>query len=319
MADSRISIDVLIFGGGVAGLWLLDELTRQGHNALLLENHALGFGQTVCCQGIIHGGLKYMFDGNLTLSARVISDMPDLWRQAMTAQRPPDLTDTATLSPCCYIWGTGSIKSRIFMSGSTIALRTKPVPIERDQWPAALQQVPGKVLRVGEQVIDPASMVRCFAKHHRTRILHIDPARAPEFERSADRITAVRVYPPASLQNEPNGLTLCPQAIVFTAGQGNAELRQQAGLPGQVMQRRPLHMVMVRGHLPSLFGHCVGGLKPRITVTTATDSAGRTVWQVGGQIAEDGVSQTPADLIAVAKQELLTCLPGLDLRDAQFA
>ncbi|HEX2974250.1 MAG TPA: hypothetical protein VHP11_18085, partial [Tepidisphaeraceae bacterium] len=46
---------------------------------------------------------------------------------------------------------------------------------------------------------------------------------------------------------------------------------------------------------------------------------GRTVWQVGGQIAEDGVSQTPADLIAVAKQELLTCLPGLDLRDAQFA
>lgn len=319
MPDSPIYIDVLIFGGGVAGLWLLDELTRQGQSALLLENKALGFGQSVSCQGIIHGGLKYMFDGNLTLSARVISEMPDLWRQAMAGQRSPDLTGTATLSEGCYIWGTASIKSRIFMTGTSIALRTKPTPIEREQWPAVLENVPGKVLRVAEQVIDPASMLQCFARRNRGRLLHVDSARGPEFEQSAGRVTAVRVYPPKNSQNEANCLTLCPQTIVFTAGQGNAELRQQAGLPGQVMQRRPLHMVMVRGQLPKLFGHCVGGTKPRITVTSATDSAGRTVWQIGGQIAEDGVAKSPGELMAFARQELLTCLPGLDLRGAEFA
>ncbi|MGE5612063.1 MAG: FAD-dependent oxidoreductase, partial [Bacillota bacterium] len=269
--------------------------------------------------GIIHGGLKYMFDGNLTLSARIISGMPDLWREAMAGKRLPDLSGTTTLSDCCYIWGTGSIKSRIFMTGSSIALRTKPTPIERDQWPPALQKVPGKVLRVGEQVIDPASLLQCFSRRNSGRILHIDPDRSPEFERTDGRIAAVRIYSPKKSPNEPNFLTLCPRFLVFTAGQGNAELRHQAGLPGQVMQRRPLHMVMVRGQLPKLFGHCVGGAKPRITVTSATDSAGRTVWQVGGQIAEEGVAKSPAELMAFAKQELLTCLPGLDLRNAEFA
>ena len=55
--------DVVIFGGGVAGLWLLDELVRRGRDALLLESSRLGTGQSIAAQGIIHGGLKYSLAG----------------------------------------------------------------------------------------------------------------------------------------------------------------------------------------------------------------------------------------------------------------
>ena len=52
-----LDVEVVIFGGGIAGLWLLDELHRAGMTTLLLEAHELGSGQTIASQGIIHGGL----------------------------------------------------------------------------------------------------------------------------------------------------------------------------------------------------------------------------------------------------------------------
>ena len=53
-----MQLDVLIFGGGAAGLWCLDRFRRAGYHAILLEAKALGRGQTIQAQGIIHGGGK---------------------------------------------------------------------------------------------------------------------------------------------------------------------------------------------------------------------------------------------------------------------
>jgi glycerol-3-phosphate dehydrogenase len=87
-------LDAVIFGGGAAGLWLLDRLTRQGCHAVLLEAAALGSGQTSGSQGIIHGGLKYTLQGWLTKSAQHIRKMPDVWRRALLGQIAPNLTHT---------------------------------------------------------------------------------------------------------------------------------------------------------------------------------------------------------------------------------
>jgi len=46
------STDIVIFGGGVAGLWLLNRLRREGYDVLLLESRTLGGGQTIASQGI---------------------------------------------------------------------------------------------------------------------------------------------------------------------------------------------------------------------------------------------------------------------------
>jgi len=34
-----ISVDIAIFGGGIAGLWLLNRLRQQGVSAILLETN----------------------------------------------------------------------------------------------------------------------------------------------------------------------------------------------------------------------------------------------------------------------------------------
>ncbi|NJK90693.1 MAG: FAD-dependent oxidoreductase [Blastochloris sp.] len=60
-----VSCDVVILGGGVAGLWLLQRLRREGYSVALFENQCLGGEQTVASQGVIHGGLKYALNGVL--------------------------------------------------------------------------------------------------------------------------------------------------------------------------------------------------------------------------------------------------------------
>ena len=58
--------DVVIVGGGIAGLWILSALRAEGYQTILLEKDALGAGQTLASQGIIHGGTKYALTGKLT-------------------------------------------------------------------------------------------------------------------------------------------------------------------------------------------------------------------------------------------------------------
>ena len=309
-------LDALIFGGGAAGLWVLDRLSRDGHHVLLLEAHALGSGQTVASQGIIHGGLKYTLSGLLTQSARNIREMPNVWRDSLSGSSTPNLAKTRVRSGCCYLWQTDSLASRAGMIGARLGLRVKPETIEADARPEVLNGVYGTVAKLPEQVISPQSFIEDLATQYRDRILLIDGEAGLEFELdSPGEVAAVRLTSPT----DGSHLCLRPRQVIFTAGAGNAHLRKRVGLSGDVMQRRPLHMVMLRGNLPELNGHCLDGARTRVTITSDVDSQGRTVWQVGGQIAEDGVALNSAALAEHAMHELTAVLPGLDLRDAEWS
>ena len=170
-----MQLDAVIFGGGAAGLWLLDELTRQGRCALLLETGALGSGQTIASQGIIHGGLKYTLQGLLTRSAQSIRDMPAVWQDCLTGRREPHLANTKVRSECCYLWRTDSVSSRLGMIGAKVGLRTASESLSIDECPDVLKNCPGSVSRLNEQVISPRSFLNDLAERHRDRILKIEP------------------------------------------------------------------------------------------------------------------------------------------------
>ena len=82
MSES-LSTDVLIVGGGVAGLWLNARLRRLGYSTLLVDKGVLGGGQSVKSQGIIHGGTKYALSGALTGASEAIADMPEHWKACL--------------------------------------------------------------------------------------------------------------------------------------------------------------------------------------------------------------------------------------------
>ena len=312
-----LPIEVVIFGGGAAGLWLLDELVRAGRSTLLLEAHELGSGQTIASQGIIHGGLKYSLSGLLTPSARAISQMPLIWRRCLAGEAKPDLTSTRLRAEFCYLWRTTSLRSRLAMIGARAGLQVSPVKLSEAERPAALAECPGVVARLDEQVIDPLSLIADLSNQHAGRIIRIDAANGLEFVcRGAGEIEVIRLINPET--GDP--LDVVAEHVIFAAGAGNAKLRDMAGLEPGAMQRRPLHMVMARGgNLPVLNAHCVDGRATRVTITSTRDFDDRIVWQIGGQIAEAGTSMSPDALIAFAKSELAAVLPGLRLRNVEWA
>jgi glycerol-3-phosphate dehydrogenase len=310
-----LHIDIAIFGGGAAGLWLLDDLHRNGRNTLLFEAHELGSGQTIASQGIIHGGLKYTLSGLLTGPARAISNMPMIWRRCLGGEATPDLAQTRLRAHYCHLWRTATLKSRLAMIGARAGLRITPAKLDFEQRPPPLAHCPGTVARLDEQVIEPASFLYDIFQQHRQRILKIDIASGLEFAwNQPGVIKLIRLIHPESGE----AVDIQPQVVVFAAGEGNATLRASVGLDSAAMQRRPLHMVVARGELPVLNGHCIDGSATRATITTTEDSDNRTLWQIGGQIAETGVAMSARELIAFAKDELAQILPGLDLLGTEW-
>ena len=309
-----LKLDALIFGGGAAGLWLLDELIRRKLRALLIENRAFGHGQTVASQGIIHGGIKYRLTGMLTPSAQAIRGMPSVWRDCLVGRRDPKLCDTRVLSPCCYLWRTESLKSKVGLIAARFGLQSGATRVSIKDRPAILSTCSGDVYRVEEQVIDVVSFLRDLSARHVNRILQAGPDNVTWRLTGPGQVEAIIIE-----AGNREALELRPTRIVLVAGAGNTELRACARLSSDVAQRRPLHMVLLRGSLPELFGHCVDGGKTRVTITSCSDSAGRTVWLVGGQIAEDGVRMEQAELIDYAKGELKAVLPGAGLDRAQWS
>ena len=81
--SNLIRCDVLIVGGGVCGLWTLHTLRVAGYNAWLIERSALGDGQTIASQGILHAGAKYRLPGNAVDAAQAVADMQEVWDTAL--------------------------------------------------------------------------------------------------------------------------------------------------------------------------------------------------------------------------------------------
>lgn len=310
-------LDIVIFGGGAAGLWLLGDLRRRGFSAGLLEAGLLGQGQTLASQGIIHGGLKYTLQGAFSDSAKAIRDMPTRWSRCLAGEDQPNLSKCKLRAEHCYLWRTGSIRSWMTLTLAKQKLTISPVALDREHWPDVLAKCP-QVLRLDEQVIDPESFVENLAASHWPWLLKINSESGVEFEfdRKTSHVSAICLADPTG----EGSIRLCPQGIVLAAGSGNDALRQQIGLTTNVMQRRPLHMIMVRGQLPVLNGHCVEGAKTRVSITTGHDKkTNNTVWQVGGQVAEDGVTMDRCELIAYARSELEASIPAMNLAGARWS
>ncbi|SHN09590.1 Glycerol-3-phosphate dehydrogenase [Pseudomonas asturiensis] len=308
---SVISTDVLIVGAGIAGLWLNARLRRQGFSTVLVESASLGGGQSLKSQGIIHGGAKYALHGALSGASEAIADMPRRWREALDGKGELDLSGVRLLSDAHYLWSPGTIAGNLTSFFASKAVRGRVDQVKGEQLPPALQhpKFKGKVYRLAELVVDVPSLVNRLAELAGDSLLagqQIEPL----YE--GDELIGLRI----------DGRDIHAQRIVLSAGGGNADLLQAVGLSQPQMQRRPLHMVLVKGPtLKPLYAHCLGGgTKPRITVTTHPAADGQWVWYLGGDLAEaDGVAREPEAQIAVARKELEALLPWVDLSQAQWA
>lgn len=314
-----IEKDIAILGGGVAGLWLLNRLRQLSYSAVLLETNTLGSGQTHVSQGIIHGGMKYALQGAITAATRAIADMPQIWNDCLQGKGVIDLSHVPIFSEYQHLWSNNTFAAKLAGFFSGLVLQGDVKSLEKSQYPAIFQhsQFKGQLYSLKEPVIDANALVRELAKPYQEHIYKIDLLNAAQFHfNQQGELEAIDLH---AASCEP--IQLKARYFVFTAGNGNEALLQY--LPNQEikMQRRPLHMVVVKTEFPYLFyAHCLGlSASPRITITTHRAQDGKIVWYLGGQIAEEGVKRSSEEQASIARKELIELFPWLDFSKAQIA
>lgn len=310
--------DIVIIGGGIAGLWLLHRLRAVGYSAILLESDALGGGQTSKSQGIIHGGMKYALTGVMNSEVIAMADMPELWRACLEGHGEMDLTAVPILSKHQYLWSPQKFTSKLtgFLAGAALSSRVDPVP--KKNYPLLFQDpaFKGEVYALNEMVLDVPVLIREMTKANQDAVYQIEPFNDEElkFDEHGKLLSATVYFAGKSVE-------ISAQHFVFTAGSGNEVIINKLKSDSLAMQRRPLHMVLVKlPHAYSLYAHCMGfGKRPRITITTHHMQSGSTVWYLGGQLAEDGIHRSKEEQIAAARAELISLFPWLDFANAEFA
>jgi glycerol-3-phosphate dehydrogenase len=309
-----LQVDVVIVGGGIAGLWTLSRLRQQGVNAILLEADALGAGQTSCSQGIIHGGVKYALNGLLNKSTQAIAAMPDRWQACLQGSGEIDLQQARILSKAQYLWSTGTALSKFSQLVASKLLKSRCQRLNSEAYPPIFQSdyFKGQVYQLNEMVLDVTSLLQIFSQTLGDWILKITSKQLNIcYEDQAIK------HIDYCLEGEPVRLTA--NHYVMAAGAGNEALLQ--GLTeAPTMQRRPLRMTVMQcdGLLP-LYAHCLGmkGV-PRMTITSHPATDGRFVWYVGGQPAETGVEKTVYAHEADIQQELMEILPWVSLKNCKM-
>jgi glycine/D-amino acid oxidase-like deaminating enzyme len=307
-----VQVDAAVFGAGIAGLWLTARLLAAGYRVLLLESAAIGAGQTRCAQGIIHGGAKYALTGQLSAAARQIGAMPGRWREALAGRGELDLSAVRVLAPQQWLWPAGGLPSRLAGFFASHVMQSRMARLEAGAVPTAFAAlgVEAPVYQLDEPVLDVASLLVALTVLCRPALCHTRAAPV-DWREAADAVHFTLPLP-------QGGVSVTARRAIFTAGEGNERL----GPSPPAAQRRPLHMVLVRGALPPLYGHAIeADALPRLTLTTHRAADGAAVWYLGGRLAESGVGLDSAAQCARARSELAALFPRLDsaaLRCASF-
>src|SRR3954470_17369673 len=95
LGESKSPWDVLIIGGGATGLGLAVDAALRGYRTLLLEQHDFAKGTSSRSTKLIHGGLRYLKQGNIRLVRESLHERGLLIRNA-----PHLVSPLAFVIPC---------------------------------------------------------------------------------------------------------------------------------------------------------------------------------------------------------------------------
>jgi glycerol-3-phosphate dehydrogenase len=90
--------DVVIIGGGATGLGAAVDAAARGYRTLLLESHDFAQGTSSRSTKLIHGGVRYLAQGNVSLVREALHERGVLLRNA------PHLVHTREFIVPAYRW-----------------------------------------------------------------------------------------------------------------------------------------------------------------------------------------------------------------------
>jgi glycerol-3-phosphate dehydrogenase len=76
------SWDIIVVGGGITGAGILREAVRNGYRTLLIEQRDFAWGSSSRSSKMVHGGIRYLAAGNVSLTRHALQERENLIEQA---------------------------------------------------------------------------------------------------------------------------------------------------------------------------------------------------------------------------------------------
>jgi glycerol-3-phosphate dehydrogenase len=91
--------DIIIIGGGATGVGIAVDAASRGFKTLLLEQHDFGKGTSSRATKLVHGGVRYLAQGNIKLVKHALKERGLLLKNA-----PHVTTNISFVLPCYSLW-----------------------------------------------------------------------------------------------------------------------------------------------------------------------------------------------------------------------
>ncbi len=297
----KVSLDTLVIGGGVQGLWILKELVRRNYRACLITNGPLGAGQTLQSHAFLHRGHLYK-DRNLV--NRITAAQP-AWQELLAVEG-------VRASPQKPVWllPSGGATAQLDTWGARgLSYRETPLPEIFAEGDMARGLTAIRAFETEETWLDGEALISAL---------------------SADVLPAIRTGCVETIEIRKGGVrqvhvtmangeqvTFSPKFVVLAAGVGNQNLltnavsfgglREDARLrsaAARIQRLRTSQMVVVRGrNLPPL-----GCIAPRKLFLVSQRDGLDTVWLNSYEVDDVAAPRTAEGMPAVDPVRLETSL-----------
>lgn len=237
--------DVLILGGGIVGAGVARDAVMRGLSVTLLERRTVGWGTSSRSSRLIHGGIRYLEMGDITLVHEALAERAILLRIAPDLVHPiPFLfvLDRGAWWQWCRI-GVGVLLYRILAAKHALGAHhplTRAGLLRHEPLLAGAPLLGGAIYQ--DARCDDIGLVWCTitnAQRHGARILEECDATVVVTD---DRVVAVL----------PGGERIEARSLVIAAGPWTDAVRAQVGLPerGLVGGTKGIHITFPADRLP---------------------------------------------------------------------
>ena len=93
---AEIAWDVVIIGGGATGLGIAVDAASRGFKTLLIEQADFAKGTSSRSTKLVHGGVRYLAQGNISLVKEALKE------RGLLLQNAPHLTKNESIIIPCY-------------------------------------------------------------------------------------------------------------------------------------------------------------------------------------------------------------------------
>ena len=98
LEDRRHPWDMIVIGGGATGVGIAVDAASRGYDVLLLEQHDFGKGTSSRSTKLVHGGVRYLEQGNIALVMEALKE------RGLLRQNAPHLVSNLAFVVPNYDW-----------------------------------------------------------------------------------------------------------------------------------------------------------------------------------------------------------------------